>query len=71
MKSDMGHFMVTLPAQNGFYEKTSAMTTKMPVFPQKRGKSTEEHIAKAHFPDGSELVFPCSQHTQPRTLSRQ
>jgi hypothetical protein len=43
--------MTTLLTQDGFYEKTSPKTTKMPGFPPKRGKNTEKAIEKTHFPN--------------------
>jgi len=46
----IAHFMMILPTQNGFYEKTPPMPTKSPLFHPKREKNTEKCIKRDHFP---------------------
>jgi hypothetical protein len=42
--------MMSLPTQNGFYEKTPPGTTKMPVFPSKGEKTLKNPLAIPTFP---------------------
>jgi hypothetical protein len=63
--------MLTLPVQNGFYEKIPPKTIKMTDLPAKTGKNTEKSTSLDHFQNEAGPVFPGSRHTPPQTVSLQ